>query len=68
MTGLHGVMSYTVTERKTEIGIRMAPGAQRTNITAMILGKATMLLALGWCWAQAGRSLRPAPPARSSSD
>ena len=47
MTGLYGVMSYTVTERKTEIGIRMALGAQRTNITAMILGKAAKLLAVG---------------------
>jgi predicted permease len=47
MTGLYGVMSYTVTERTTEIGIRMALGAQRTNITAMILGKAATLLAAG---------------------
>jgi predicted permease len=47
MTGLYGVMSYTVTERTTEIAIRMALGAQRTNITAMILGKAAMLLAAG---------------------
>jgi putative ABC transport system permease protein len=47
MTGLYGVMSYTVTERTTEIGIRMALGAQRTNITAMILGKAAILLAAG---------------------
>lgn len=47
MTGLYGVMSYTVTERTTEIGIRMALGAQRSNITAMILGKAATLLAAG---------------------
>jgi putative ABC transport system permease protein len=47
MTGLYGVMSYTVTERRTEIGIRMALGAQRANITAMILGKAATLLAAG---------------------
>jgi predicted permease len=47
MTGLYGVMSYTVTERTTEIGIRMALGAQRTNITAMILGKAITLLTVG---------------------
>jgi ABC-type antimicrobial peptide transport system permease subunit len=47
MTGLYGVMSYTVSERTTEIGIRMALGAKRTNITGMILGKAATLLALG---------------------
>jgi ABC-type antimicrobial peptide transport system permease subunit len=47
MTGLFGVMSYTVAERTTEIGIRMALGAQRTNITNLILGKAAMLLAVG---------------------
>jgi ABC-type antimicrobial peptide transport system permease subunit len=47
MTGLYGVMSYTVAERTTEIGIRMALGAQRADITAMILGKAATLLAIG---------------------
>jgi ABC-type antimicrobial peptide transport system permease subunit len=47
MTGLYGVMSYTVAERTTEIGIRMALGAPRTNITWMILDKAAKLLAAG---------------------
>jgi macrolide transport system ATP-binding/permease protein len=47
MTGLYGVVSYTVTQRTSEIGIRMALGAQRRSITAMILGKPATLLSLG---------------------
>ncbi len=47
MIGLYGVMSYTVAERTSEIGIRMALGAQRTDVTAMILRKAATLLAAG---------------------
>jgi putative ABC transport system permease protein len=47
MIGLYGVMSYTVAERSHEIGIRMALGARRVDVTAMILGKATTLLTVG---------------------
>ncbi|HKO17276.1 MAG TPA: FtsX-like permease family protein, partial [Acidobacteriaceae bacterium] len=64
MTGLYGVMSYTVTERTAEIGIRMALGAQRFNITAMILGKAATLLASGLVLG-AGLSLVAASAARA---
>jgi ABC-type antimicrobial peptide transport system permease subunit len=64
MTGLYGVMPYTVTERRTEIGIRIALGAQRANITAMILGNAATLLAAGLVLG-AGLSLAAASAAGS---
>jgi ABC-type antimicrobial peptide transport system permease subunit len=47
MIGLYGVMSYTVAERTSEIGIRMALGAGRADVTAMILRKAATLLMTG---------------------
>ena len=47
MIGLYGVMSYTVAERTSEIGIRMALGALRGDVTVMILRKAATLLVAG---------------------
>jgi putative ABC transport system permease protein len=47
MIGLYGVMSYTVAERTSEIGIRMALGAGRADVTSMILRKAATLLVAG---------------------
>ena len=45
--GLYGVLSYNVTRRTSEIGVRMALGAQRRNVLAMILREAFLVTALG---------------------
>ncbi len=45
--GLYGVMSYIVTHRRSEIGIRLAIGATPNSILAMILKQSSLLLAVG---------------------
>jgi predicted permease len=45
--GLYGVMSYMVARRRTEIGIRMALGADSGDVSKMILREAGLLLAIG---------------------
>jgi macrolide transport system ATP-binding/permease protein len=45
--GLYGVTSYTVAGRTSEIGIRMALGAERGSVIAMILRGATIQTVLG---------------------
>jgi ABC-type antimicrobial peptide transport system permease subunit len=45
--GIYGVMSYTVSQRTQEIGIRMALGAQPGNVQSMILGHSVKLTLIG---------------------
>ena len=47
--GLYGVLSYSVTQRTREFGIRMAIGASRGAILRLVLSKATKLIGVGIC-------------------
>jgi putative ABC transport system permease protein len=47
MIGLFGVLSYLVEQSRQEIGVRMALGADRRTILAMILRKGLLLAAAG---------------------
>ncbi len=73
--GVYGVLSYLVTERRQEIGVRMALGADRAMVLRMILKQGLVLTGIGLAAGVAGSlaltrvlqsllfGVRPADPA-----
>jgi ABC-type antimicrobial peptide transport system permease subunit len=47
MVGIYGVISYVVTQRTGEIGVRLAMGARPTRVAIMILRQSSLVAVTG---------------------
>ncbi|MDR0311764.1 MAG: FtsX-like permease family protein [Acidobacteriota bacterium] len=55
--GIYGLISYSIAQRRNEIGIRMAVGAQRKDIVMMFLGEGLKVIIPGLLIGNIGAAL-----------